>query len=228
MNRTLPELIEQLTTRAACPSDITDALTEIDRRLTALEERTAPPLSGNEVTANLLRAAEDARAKAVEDGLAMLEGRVQGAESEPTERDVGYGVVSAVGWPDDRAKLRARVDAASAEFMAHVGQGPPPTARIDALRAALSGMVADESAGKTVLRMLAAEALAADDKAVRAMPEQWAESDVIRRAVAAEREACAVEAERALIEYAEIDVLDKTPERSRIARRIRARGGSST
>lgn len=40
MNRTLPELIEQLTTRAACPSDITDALTEIDRRLTALE-RTA-------------------------------------------------------------------------------------------------------------------------------------------------------------------------------------------
>ena len=129
MNRTLPELIEQLTTRAACPSDITDALTEIDRRLTALEERTAPPLSGNEVTANLLRAAEDARAKAVEDGLAMLEGRVQGAESEPTERDVGYGVVSAVGWPDDRAKLRARVDAASAEFMAHVGQGPPPTAR---------------------------------------------------------------------------------------------------
>ena len=37
MSRTLPELIEQLTTRAACPSDITEALTEIDRRLTALE-----------------------------------------------------------------------------------------------------------------------------------------------------------------------------------------------
>lgn len=34
--------------------------------------------------------------------------------------------------------------------------------------------------------------------------------------------ACDKEAERALIEYAEIDVLDKTPERIRIARRIRA------
>jgi len=36
------------------------------------------------------------------------------------------------------------------------------------------------------------------------------------------RERAAQEAERALIEYAEIDVLDKTPERLRIARRIRA------
>ena len=36
------------------------------------------------------------------------------------------------------------------------------------------------------------------------------------------RERAAQEAERALIEYAEIDVLDKTPERIRIARRIRA------
>ena len=41
MSARLSELIEQLTTRAACPSDITDALTEIDRRLTALEARTA-------------------------------------------------------------------------------------------------------------------------------------------------------------------------------------------
>lgn len=39
-----------------------------------------------------------------------------------------------------------------------------------------------------------------------------------------EREACAREAERNIIEYAEIDVLDTTPERLRIARRIRARG----
>lgn len=43
---------------------------------------------------------------------------------------------------------------------------------------------------------------------------------------AEEREACALEAERALIEYSEIDTLDKTPERFRIAARIRARGAA--
>lgn len=74
MSARLIELIEQLSARAFDPR-VLDALTEIDRRLTALEERTAPPFSGNEVTANLLRAAEEARAKAVEDGLAVLEGR---------------------------------------------------------------------------------------------------------------------------------------------------------
>jgi hypothetical protein len=35
-------------------------------------------------------------------------------------------------------------------------------------------------------------------------------------------EAAARESERALIEYSEIDILDTTPERLRIARRIRA------
>lgn len=40
-----------------------------------------------------------------------------------------------------------------------------------------------------------------------------------------EREACAREAERPLIEFSAIDVLDKTPTGERIARRIRARGG---
>lgn len=78
MSATLPELIEQLSSRAFDPRVLV-ALTEIDRRLTALEERTAPPFSGNEVTANLLRAAEEARAKAVEDGLAMLEKREPGS-----------------------------------------------------------------------------------------------------------------------------------------------------
>lgn len=47
---------------------------------------------------------------------------------------------------------------------------------------------------------------------------------LLRAVAAEEREACAAEAERSIIEYAEIDVLDTTPERLRIARRIRARG----
>ena len=69
---TLPELIARIRESGGSLT-IELALTEIDRRLKALEERTAPPFSGNEVTANLLRAAEEARAKAAEDGLAMLE-----------------------------------------------------------------------------------------------------------------------------------------------------------
>lgn len=81
---TLPELIERIRESGTHGWDssghVLVALTEIDRRLTALEERTAPPFSGNEVTANLLRAAEEARAKAAEDGLAMLEGREQGGD----------------------------------------------------------------------------------------------------------------------------------------------------
>jgi len=51
-------------------------------------------------------------------------------------------------------------------------------------------------------------------------------ASAIRAAVEAEREACALEAERNVIEYAEIDVLDKTDLRDRIARRIRARGAA--
>lgn len=45
----------------------------------------------------------------------------------------------------------------------------------------------------------------------------------VAAAVEAEREACAVEAERTLVEFSKIDMLDTTPERLRIARRIRAR-----
>lgn len=150
---TLPELIERIRESGGSLT-IELALTEIDRRLTALEERTAPPFSGNEVTANLLRAAEEARAKAAEDGLAMLEKRepgsfgdypslqaylaankalvgavdkhITGAESEPVTAGQRAAALVMLGpelRAEARAKLRARVDAAGAEFTAHVASG---------------------------------------------------------------------------------------------------------
>ncbi len=137
-----------------------------------------------------------------------------------------------------RESLRKGLEQASEQIAEMTAEAKVATAEIEQLRDTVHNykalLAAAESAGREVCderdearaeieRLKAEEVAPVIERFREPFGADVPQAPSGKRTTAEDmRERAAQEAERALIEYAEIDVLDKTPERIRIARRIRA------